>query len=126
MDRLFKGGLAATLTIYMSLRRRAGKPRRVTRNPWFQKGFAWSKDGKRLVAISSRLNQKLEIFQFPLDGSEPYRVGELDVTRGADPTLSRRQRLSRVGARPERQQYLANACRSVAPGAATFDEFGSR
>ena len=35
-----------------------GKPRRVTRNPWLQKGFAWSKDGKRLVAISSRLSQQ--------------------------------------------------------------------
>jgi Tol biopolymer transport system component len=66
-----------------------GRPRRVTRNPWFQKGFAWSKDGKRLLAISSRLSHKPQIFQFPLDGSEPYRVGELDVTRGTEPTLSR-------------------------------------
>ena len=66
-----------------------GEPRRVTRTPWYQKGFAWSKDGKRLVAISSRLSHKPEIFQFPLDGSEPYRVGDLDVTRGTDPTLSR-------------------------------------
>ena len=66
-----------------------GQPRRVTRNPWSQKGFAWSKDGKRLVAISSRLSHKPQIFQFPLDGSEPYRVGELDVTRGTEPTLSR-------------------------------------
>ena len=66
-----------------------GEPRRVTRTPWYQKGFAWSKDGKRLVAISSRLSHKPEIFQFPLDGSEPYRVGDLDVTRGSDPTLSR-------------------------------------
>jgi Tol biopolymer transport system component len=66
-----------------------GQPRRVTRNPWYEKGFAWSKDGKRLVAISSRLSQKPEIFQFPLDGGEPYRVGDLDVTRGTEPTLSR-------------------------------------
>jgi Tol biopolymer transport system component len=66
-----------------------GQPRRVTRNPWFQKGFAWSKDGKRLVAISSRLSHRPQIFQFPLDGSDPYPVGELDVTRGTEPTLSR-------------------------------------
>ncbi len=66
-----------------------GQPRRVTRNPWYEKGFTWSKDGKRLVAISSRLSRKPEIFHFPLDGSEPYRVGDLDVTRGTEPTLSR-------------------------------------
>jgi Tol biopolymer transport system component len=66
-----------------------GQPQRVTRNPWYQKGFAWSQDGKCLVAISSRLSHKPQIFQFPLDGSEPYRVGELDLTRGTEPTLSR-------------------------------------
>ena len=66
-----------------------GQPRRVTRTPWYQKGFSWSKDGKRLVAISSRLSHKPEIFQFPLNGSDPYRVGDLDVTRGSDPTISR-------------------------------------
>ena len=66
-----------------------GQPRRITRMPWYQKGFTWSKDGKRLVAISSHLSQKPEIFEFPLDGSEPYRAGELDVTRGSDLTLSR-------------------------------------
>jgi Tol biopolymer transport system component len=66
-----------------------GQPRRITKTPWFQKGFAWSRDGKRLVAISSRLSRQPEIFEFPLDGSEPFRAGELDVTRGTEPTLSR-------------------------------------
>jgi Tol biopolymer transport system component/serine/threonine protein kinase len=65
-----------------------GKPRRITQNPWMQRGIAWSKDGKRLMAISSRLSHKFQIFQFPLDGREPSPAGELDVTRGSQLTVS--------------------------------------
>jgi eukaryotic-like serine/threonine-protein kinase len=68
-----------------------GAPRRITRSSWFLKGFAWSTDGKSLIAFSSRLSDKPQIWLFPLDGSEPYRVGELDAGRGSKPTLSRRK-----------------------------------
>ena len=56
-----------------------GQPRRVTRNPWFQKGFVWSKDGKRLVAIMARLSHKLQIFAVSTGWREPYSAGEPDV-----------------------------------------------
>jgi serine/threonine protein kinase/Tol biopolymer transport system component len=68
-----------------------GEPRRISRSPWLQKGFAWCADGKSLVAISSRLNHKLQMWQFPLDGSEPYGVGELDAGRGSSLSLARRK-----------------------------------
>jgi serine/threonine protein kinase/dipeptidyl aminopeptidase/acylaminoacyl peptidase len=68
-----------------------GAPRRITRSPWFLKGFAWSTDGNSLVAVSSRLSDKPQIWQFPLDGSEPYRVGELDEGRSTELSLSRRK-----------------------------------
>jgi Tol biopolymer transport system component len=68
-----------------------GEPRRITRSPWFLKGFAWSTDRKSLIAFSSRLSDKPQIWQFPLDGKEPYRVGELDAGRASTPTLSRRK-----------------------------------
>ena len=59
-----------------------GQPRRITRNPSVPRGFVWSTDGKRLMAIMARLSQKLQMWQFPVDGGEPYGAGELDVTRG--------------------------------------------
>jgi Tol biopolymer transport system component len=67
-----------------------GKPRCITRSSWNLKGFAWSTDGKSLASISSRRGDRPQIWQFPLDGSEPYRVGELDEGRGSEPSLSRR------------------------------------
>jgi Tol biopolymer transport system component len=69
----------------------AGQPRRITQGPWLMKGFTWSIDGKSLLAFSSRQSNKLQMWKFPLNGSEPYPVGELDAGRGSDPTLSRRK-----------------------------------
>jgi dipeptidyl aminopeptidase/acylaminoacyl peptidase len=37
----------------------------------------------------ARLSHKLQMWQFPLDGGEPSSAGELDVTRGTQPALSR-------------------------------------
>ena len=68
------------------------------------------------MAIMARLSQKLQMWQFPVDGGEPYGVGELDPVP--------RDRLSRLGARPEREQYLANAGGSIPAAAGAFDEFG--
>jgi eukaryotic-like serine/threonine-protein kinase len=66
-----------------------GQPRRITQSPWHLRGFAWSTDGKSLVAVSSRQSNNLQMWQFPLHGSKPFRVGELDAGRGSDPSLSR-------------------------------------
>jgi Tol biopolymer transport system component len=66
-----------------------GVPRRITQKPWSLKGFAWNTDGKSLVAVSSRQRNKLQMWQFPFNGSEPYPVGELDAGRGSEPALSR-------------------------------------
>jgi Tol biopolymer transport system component len=68
-----------------------GRPRRITQAPWFLKGFVWSIDGESLTAIASRRSSKLPMWQFPLDGSAPYPVGELDADRSSEPTLSRRK-----------------------------------
>jgi hypothetical protein len=99
------------------------QPRRVTRQPWWQTGFAWSKDGRRLVAISSRNSYKPEIFEFPLDGSEPHRAGELDVARGSEPTPARGKG-SLAWVRDLSEQYLANASGSIPSASEVFDEFG--
>jgi hypothetical protein len=53
----------------------SGEPRRITQSPWFLKGFAWSTDGDSLVAVSSHQRNKLQMWQFPLNGSEPHRMG---------------------------------------------------
>jgi Tol biopolymer transport system component/serine/threonine protein kinase len=66
-----------------------GPPRHITRTPSVPRGFVWSADGKRLLAIVARPRQKFQMWQFPLDGGEPYSAGELDLTRGTQPTLSR-------------------------------------
>lgn len=73
------------------VRASGGRPRRITQAPWFLKGFAWSIDGKSLAAISSRRSNKLQMWQFPLNGSAPYPVGELDTDRSSEPALSRRK-----------------------------------
>jgi Tol biopolymer transport system component len=66
-----------------------GEPRRITQTPWTSRGFAWSTDGKSLAAVSSSRSNRLLMRQFPLDGSEPYRVAELDAGRSSEPSLSR-------------------------------------
>jgi eukaryotic-like serine/threonine-protein kinase len=69
-----------------------GQPRRLAGGVWYQKGFTWSPDDKSLLAVSSRQNQKLQLLQIPLDGSESYPVTELDAGRGGDPNLARKKR----------------------------------
>ena len=64
-------------------------PRRIAQNPSYQREFAWSADGKSLVAASPRQGNKLLLWQFPLDGREPERIGELDGSRGSSPSISR-------------------------------------
>jgi serine/threonine protein kinase/Tol biopolymer transport system component len=66
-----------------------GQSRRITRSPWSQRGFAWSTDGTSLVGISSRMGDKAQMWRFPVDGSDPYALGGLDVVRGSEPSLSR-------------------------------------
>jgi Tol biopolymer transport system component len=68
-----------------------GQPRRITRNPWDLKGFTWTADGKSLLAISSRQTNRLQMWQFPVDGGGPYRLGGIDGNRGSDPSVSRRK-----------------------------------
>ncbi len=68
-----------------------GQPRRITQAPWYLKGFAWSIDGESLTAVASRRSNKLQMWQFSLDGGAPHPAGELDADRGSEPTLSRRK-----------------------------------
>ena len=68
-----------------------GPSRRITQNPWYLRGFAWSTDGNSMLAVSSRQSTKVQMWQFPLAGGKPYRVGELDSGRGSAPTLSRKK-----------------------------------
>jgi len=68
-----------------------GRPRRITQAPWYLKGFGWTTDGRSLAALSSRRSNKLQMWQFPLDGSSPRPIGELDANRSSEPTLSRRK-----------------------------------
>ncbi len=68
-----------------------GQPRRVVQSTSILKGFAWETDGKSLVAVSSRQSNTFQLWEFSLNGSKPYRLGELDAGRGSDPTLSRRK-----------------------------------
>jgi eukaryotic-like serine/threonine-protein kinase len=69
-----------------------GEPRRITDNPWYLRSLTWSTDGRSLMAVSSRQTNKLQVWQFPLHGREPYPVGELDANRGSDLSLARKKR----------------------------------
>ena len=69
----------------------AEQPRQITRASWSLKGLAWSTDGKSLVALASRLDNKTQIWQFPVNGKSPFRVADLDQGRGSDLSLSRGQ-----------------------------------
>ncbi len=66
-----------------------GQPRLITRRPWYLRGFSWNADGKSVLAVSSRVSDGVQMWQLPMDGSEPYRLGELDQARASDPSLSR-------------------------------------
>ena len=55
------------------------------------KNFAWSTNGKSLLAFSFRESNKPQMWQFPLRGSESYPVGELDAGRSSQLSMSRRK-----------------------------------
>ena len=68
-----------------------GQPRRIAQNSWSLKGYGWSTDGKSLLALSSRESNKPQMWQFPLKGDGPYRVGELDAAGDNHLSISRRK-----------------------------------
>ena len=72
-----------------------GQPRQVTRTPWtqagFARGFAWSPDGRSVLALSAYQSQKRQIWQFPMNGGAPFAAGPIDISRGNELSLARRK-----------------------------------
>ena len=53
--------------------------------------FAWSPDGRSVLALSAYQSQKRQIWQFPVNGGAPFAAGPIDISRGNELSLARRK-----------------------------------